>query len=207
MTSPELQLSHGGRRGGVPARLGLRHLAGALSLLACLAGTACSDAGPPFDPTQMTWARGSGTASLTGRAIVMGHHLTVLSTCAGQPVALLPVTPYTQGLEGERDTSSLGSILADQRLAPFTRHAICDSEGHFTFTDLPSGQWLVTTVVSPLATDPANPLQHTQKRLTLAVETQAGQTSAAELHYRQRRSGPDGSHVQAGQIPVLKNPD
>jgi hypothetical protein len=69
-------------------------------------------------------------------------------TCDGQPVILAPALAY--------DDYVLRNVGGDEfpletragPALPYWRKAICDSQGRFTFTDVPTGDWIVVTRVT-----------------------------------------------------------
>jgi hypothetical protein len=68
-------------------------------------------------------------------------------TCAGEDVNLLPATPYFRELliiykSGKKP---MGDI--DPSFKTIRRQTKADAQGNFTFTDLPDGNWFVSTKV------------------------------------------------------------
>jgi hypothetical protein len=125
-----------------------------LSTIALLA-TACTMpvAAPPaplvaFNPAEVTWAQGSGTATIEGQAFMKTRGGDV-KYGAGNQVVLLPYSAqsfnwYTQRLatRGE-DVSPM-----DPALTALTRTTTAGGDGRFKFENLPAGSYLVVTSVT-----------------------------------------------------------
>lgn len=93
-----------------------------------------------------------GTGTITGQGFLRQKGGGVV-TCAGSPVYMVPITPYFRELlthllkgrqvgGGERPDPAYSSLL---------KQTSCDAQGNFSFTNLPSGAWAVTTDVKWMA--------------------------------------------------------
>lgn len=90
--------------------------------------------------------RGDGKSSLEGEAFVKTENGEVRN-CSGESVFLAPDTPF--------DINVITAFLFHVDLAmkkageaaPYWRESSCDSQGKFTFEDIPAGKWIVITVV------------------------------------------------------------
>jgi hypothetical protein len=110
----------------------------------------------PIAPSEVDWARKSGTNSVTGVALLKQGGSS--HTCAGQSAVLIPDTPYARArmtaifgntTKGMRATS-LGpaKFERDDPLYVSTlRTTPCDASGTFAFQRVPDGVWYVTTSV------------------------------------------------------------
>ena len=109
-----------------------------------------------FDPADAAWAAGKGSGSVSGQAFLRQNGGGIV-TCAGNEVDLTPVTPYAT----ERITAFYGDNTSGYRIPMFApqlpkgepgylatyRHATCDAQGNFSFTELPAGPYYLTTEV------------------------------------------------------------
>lgn len=86
----------------------------------------------------------AGNATVQGEAFLVRQDGVVVPA-AGCDIHLVPVTAYST--EFYERTVKKGEDLetADQRVRPFTRTTVGNSLGHFTFTDLPAGDYYVYT--------------------------------------------------------------
>lgn len=132
-----------------------------LGLILALAG--CAQFGPqetalstPIAPSEVEWARKTGTNTVSGSAQMKGGGTT--HTCAGQSAMLIPDTAYARA----RMTAIFGNAAKGMRAASLgpakferddplyvstLRTARCDASGSFSFLRVPDGVWYVTTSV------------------------------------------------------------
>lgn len=98
-----------------------------------------------LDATQAAAFAGTGTANLHGQAFLKTVGGDV-KTCAGEEVTLMPGLPYFDEFVA-KSRSGL-DLHADQRAMDLVRHTICDAQGNFAFTGLPSQRWYIVTTVT-----------------------------------------------------------
>ena len=129
---------------------------GAAVLSGC-ATTRTLTVGSHFDPAEVAWFQHDGTNTIRGNALlrtVSGE----VRTCAGLPANLTPVSTYARErmhlLYGDRDngllSASRGRVAfasTDPEYQRMSRHTRCDSQGNFTFSALPDGDYFVTALV------------------------------------------------------------
>jgi hypothetical protein len=134
-----------------------------LGLTLALTGCAQFGLGPqqaalstPITPSEIDWARKSGTNTVSGAAAMKSGGTTY--TCAGQSAMLIPDSAYARARmtaifgnasKGTR-ASSLGpaKFERDDPLYVSTlRTTRCDASGSFSFQRVPDGVWYVTTSV------------------------------------------------------------
>jgi hypothetical protein len=120
-----------------------------LSVLSGVIAFAASACAVPFSDADFAPYRGDGAAILEGQAYVelAGTVLPNLRTCFGEPVFLAPATGFdrfviTTAVDGHPVDDAAGPA------APYWRKATCDSQGRFTFSDVPSGDWYAVTQVT-----------------------------------------------------------
>ena len=123
------------------------HCAAVLSMFPALGVASCA---PKFAETDYTPYRGEGAAMLEGQAYVelrMGRYGDInFRPCVGAPVFLAPATAFNA-----YSLSNVGGSALDARAgraAPYWRKSICDSQGRFTFSGVPAGNWIVATRVA-----------------------------------------------------------
>ncbi|MCM5704590.1 carboxypeptidase-like regulatory domain-containing protein [Larsenimonas salina] len=97
-----------------------------------------------FSPEEYAQLEKSGTATLKGQLFYQNEGLKVIGR--DQRVSLAPATRYSAEAA---DAALAGKRIepADPRARAYTHTATTDSEGHFTFTGLPSGVFYVGGVV------------------------------------------------------------
>jgi hypothetical protein len=111
-----------------------------------------------FDPSEVTWAQGSGTNAIRGSAVLrtVGGDT---RTCAALPVMVIPDSGYAR----ERINAIYGNLIRgynpsfggrpqtftenDPRYLETGRRGTCDAQGAFAFSDLPDGTYFVVTAV------------------------------------------------------------
>ena len=103
------------------------------------------------------WLDSGLTGTLEGSAFLRQRN-GVVQSCAGSGVSLIPRTNYADermgfiygNLEGGlwvRDISSTGSSKMEAGYSEDTKETVCDVEGRFSFSEVPSGEWYVVTQV------------------------------------------------------------
>ncbi len=100
----------------------------------------------PFSDKDFAAYSGGGKASLEGEAFVKTENGEVRN-CSGESVFLAPYTPF------DMDVITAFFFHIDLALkkagpaAPYWRESSCDSQGKFTFEDIPAGTWIAITIV------------------------------------------------------------
>jgi hypothetical protein len=131
------------------------------AILAVAAG--CAQFGPqeaalatPIAPSEVDWARKSGTNSVSGVALMQAGSTS--HTCAGQSANLIPDSAYARArmtaifgnaTKGMR-AASLGAVKFerdDPLYVSTLRTTRCDASGSFSFPRVPDGVWYVTSSV------------------------------------------------------------
>ena len=101
-----------------------------------------------WEPEEHTAYLGPGPAAIRGQGFLRQQGGGTVS-CAGSDVWLLPGTPYfdeSLRILATRDVDSIeGALWAV--FGRYMRKSQCDGQGNFTFRDLPSLPWIVTTDV------------------------------------------------------------
>jgi len=98
----------------------------------------------PFNVSDFLPFKGPGPANLDGQAFMKTVGGDV-KTCAGNPVYLIPSTPYNDEVVVH---SQLGSITnRDPQATQFTRSGICDVSGKFSFEKVPARRWYIVATV------------------------------------------------------------
>jgi len=101
-----------------------------------------------------------GNMTLTGEAFLRQRRGTVV-TCAGQGVSLIPETEYAsermmhiygspyQGYRPAIDAtySSITFIPEEPSYHTYTKNTVCDAQGHFKFTNLKKGKYIIIATV------------------------------------------------------------
>ena len=125
--------------------------AAALFLAACQSSALPPD---PNGPLEIAYSQSEfhryerpGDAILTGQAFL--HDQGDAIRCTGQTVLLFP---HTRSFERVFELVRMKAhpVLpeaTDPRIAAVTRRAVCDTDGNFTFKNLPRGRWFVFTRV------------------------------------------------------------
>jgi len=114
---------------------------------------------PPLDLAAFEWSRATGSNSISGEALLRTQGGDV-KTCAGLPVQLIPVTPYTDAYAIRTFGSTSGGLRLPVPLllrgppplrpevAPYIRTTTCNSMGRFNFRALPDGAFYVVPTVT-----------------------------------------------------------
>lgn len=110
----------------------------------------------PIAPSEIEWARKSGTNTVSGTAILKAAGTS--HTCAGQSAMLVPDSAYARArmtaifgnaTRGTR-AASLGPVkfeTDDPLYVSSLRSTRCDTSGSFSFPRVPDGIWYVTSSV------------------------------------------------------------
>jgi hypothetical protein len=110
----------------------------------------------PIAPSEVDWARRSGTNTVSGVALMNAGD--TIHTCAGQSANLIPDSAYARArmtaifgnsTKGMR-AASLGAVKFerdDSLYVSTLRTARCDASGTFSFARVPDGVWYVTSSV------------------------------------------------------------
>jgi hypothetical protein len=124
------------------------HCAAALGVVVALGAAACA---PNFADTAYAPYSGDGAAMLDGQAYV---ELTTgingpinFRTCDGGPVFLAPALAFDAYVINSAAGDGFPLEVRAGPAAPFWRKSICDSQGRFTFSGVPAGDWIVVTQV------------------------------------------------------------
>lgn len=124
----------------------------AIALIAIMI-SACASAGPPvapqsqFNEAEYAPFKVDGTATISGQAFLKTQGGEVRHA-AGNLIFLLPSTAYTRdwvNLQVNNSATEWKKKIAemDQRIAPYVRRVIGDSEGRFVFENVPAGNYIV----------------------------------------------------------------
>ncbi len=134
-----------------------------ISLGLILAITGCAQFGlqeaalsTPIAPSEVDWARRSGTNTVTGLALIDAGGTT--HTCAGQSANLIPDSAYARArMTAIFGNATKGMRAASRGAAKFERDdplyvstlrtTPCDVAGSFSFPRVPDGVWYVTSSV------------------------------------------------------------
>ena len=110
----------------------------------------------PIASSEVDWARGSGTNTVSGMALIKADNTN--HTCAGQSANLIPDSAYARArmtaifgnaTKGIR-AASLGAVKFerdDPLYVSTLRTTRCDASGSFSFARVPDGVWYVTSSV------------------------------------------------------------
>lgn len=110
-----------------------------------------------FKAADVEWIKGSGDSSISGTAFLKIND-NEQKGCAGFNVELLPVAQYSnERIFNIYGNNSLGQILLKDGVPKFTpdhpgyhefvRKSQCDNKNHFSFKDLPMGDYYVIVFV------------------------------------------------------------
>lgn len=137
---------------------------------AAVALSACASAPPPvvltstFSPAEVAWFNQTGTGSIKASALLRQMAGGVV-TCAGKEMTLIPVSAYAnERMYAIYKSNSRGyyqlrtlfgtvvhSVTLPEAPAAYrstSKEKICDPQGFATFTNLPDGEYYVTTEVT-----------------------------------------------------------
>ena len=127
---------------------GLRALLLGTLLLAggCASGPVHQILTPFLDDDFHTWTQ-TGPYTVTGQAFFKRPDGQVI-TCAGETVALMPLTGYTMELSKLLETGHGFPANYERRAHKYDHKAMCDGAGKFHIDGLPALNWLLITRVS-----------------------------------------------------------
>lgn len=140
----------------------MKNVALAVSLTALL--TSCAAMQPvileqkqSFNAADVAWADKTGTSAISGQAFVQTNGGQP-RTCAGLDVYLIPSSAYAR----ERSELNFGSVeggyknaYSNRKLSDGTpmdfantwKKQVCDAQGNFEFSNIPAGEWYVSTSI------------------------------------------------------------
>lgn len=130
----------------------IRTTLGAIVMALFLFGCTSTTLTTSFDPKQAAFINTQGSASITGQAFLRRNDGIVVYA-AGSEVTLIPKTPYSDeriaAIYGGGKISYFGANFKNdvQEYYQYTRKTVADGEGRFTFNDVASGSYYVTTSV------------------------------------------------------------
>lgn len=99
----------------------------------------------PFRDSDLQPYLGKGTANLRGQAFLKTVGGDV-RTCAGSRVLLIPGNAYGDEMIA-KERANL-TAKPDRKFMAQIRDTICDAQGNFTFSSVPSARWYVSTAVT-----------------------------------------------------------
>ena len=112
----------------------------------CASGPAYQILTPFLDDDFRTWTQ-SGPYTVSGQAFFKQPGGQVI-TCAGESVALMPLTSYTMELSKLLETGHGFPANYERRAHKYDHKAMCDGAGKFRFEDMPALNWLLITRVT-----------------------------------------------------------
>lgn len=117
----------------------------ALAMAGCVAGPELTAI---HNPSEVAWAAGSGTGSVSGEAFMRQQGGGVV-TAAGEEVMLCPDSTYGRNLAAVVESRVLlaGGVDADNSYLATCRRTIAGVDGDFLFTNLPAGTYYIFTQV------------------------------------------------------------
>ena len=103
----------------------------------------------PFNLIDYNHFMQAGTASIEGQAFLKQRGGGIV-TCAGSEVILMPHTAYFTEMVNIQRMNSHATVLSTMRSNQnkVSRITTCDSEGKFSFNNIPEASWYLTTKVS-----------------------------------------------------------
>jgi len=110
-----------------------------------------------FDPGEVAWFNSSGTGSISGQAFFQTRGGQP-RTCAGLEVTLQPRSAYGDerliAIYGNVDSGFAPALSAAYKFEPdvpafkdYQKHAVCDAQGNFYFSNLPAGTYRLTAAI------------------------------------------------------------
>lgn len=118
-----------------------------VGLIATLVSMPLQAANVPFADADFSAYAGEGTATLEGEAFLRLQSGNI-KNCAGAAVLLVPATEYDLAIIKSITFSMDRALKKAGPAARYWREAQCDSQGRFSFEDLPVGEWIVLTDVT-----------------------------------------------------------
>ena len=120
-------------------------------LMVLLAGGCASEAPyqilTPFQADDFQLWKRPGTYTIAGQAFYKQPGGRVM-TCAGESVALMPLTGYNMELSKLLQSGKGFPPNYEKRAHAFDKKAMCDGDGRFRFEGLPAMNWLLITRVT-----------------------------------------------------------
>lgn len=141
-----------------------------IAMAGLLAGcaTPMKDLSPAFNERDFRWSAKPGTARLTGQAFARTLGGDVKS-CAGLPVYLAPVTPYTDAINDALNDGYKNFAPHPPQYGAYVRKSMADVMGGFEFAGLPAGTWYVECDLSYMVASNAYGGQWTGARVSRKV--------------------------------------
>lgn len=109
-----------------------------------------------YYPSEIVWSKGKGSGEIDGSAVIRQSGGGVV-TCAGNVVNATPVSSYAEermlaiydsATRGYRPAySPLTFEQTDARYLRDSHETVCDAQGFFSFSDLASGDYFITTAI------------------------------------------------------------
>ena len=141
----------------------MKNAAISVLMLACLSG--CASLTPrrqvsltsTFSPQEVAWFNSTGTGSITGQAFFQTRGGQP-RTCAGLEVSLQPHSTYgderLRAIYGSTNTGYAPALATRIQFNPNSsaylqtvKKSTCDAQGNFSFTGLPAGNYVVSTIL------------------------------------------------------------
>lgn len=101
----------------------------------------------PFPEAEYAALNKVGTATVRGQAFLKTRGGDV-KTAAGNPVYLNPVTSYSNEWYSRSYLTGQRMEPPDPRLTPYMPNQTADGSGRFTFSNVPAGEYYVTSLVT-----------------------------------------------------------
>ena len=95
----------------------------------------------PFNESEFAGYGAPGSASVSGQLVVSIEGTSYIGS--GSSITLVPVTAYTQEMVDRELGNGALLVSADRRLKQYVRKTRADSNGNFTFQQVPAGQYFV----------------------------------------------------------------
>lgn len=103
-----------------------------------------------FNHAEHEMFKRSGSHTVKGQAFLRQRNGGVV-TCAGNAVLMFPDTPFFREFIKIVDSGKKPEItkteLIPENWRSIIKNSQCDAQGNFSFTNIPTGQWIVVTTV------------------------------------------------------------